>query len=46
MEIEELVKIIIFVVVLVVLIVAAIFLFKIKGGAIFDAIRKLFRFGG
>jgi hypothetical protein len=45
MELEELMKALIFVIVLVV-VVGAIFMFREKGGSIFGAIRDALRFGG
>ncbi|GEM_PF-4104965 len=46
MDTDEIVKIIIFGVVLAVLGSAVALLFSGKGGAIFEALRNLFRFGG
>jgi hypothetical protein len=45
MEMEQIVKIIIFVVVLVILIGAVIFLLKGKGGSLLDSVRRLLRVG-
>ena len=45
MEMEEIVKILIFVVVLVIMVGAVVFLFGEKGGQILDSIRNLLRFG-
>ena len=45
MEIEEIVKIVIFVVVLVILVGVVIFLFKGKGGGLLDSVRNFLRFG-
>jgi preprotein translocase subunit SecG len=45
MEIEEIVKMIIFIVVLTVVIAGVIFLFKGKGGEMLEAIRRGMRFG-
>lgn len=45
MEIEAIVKIVIFVVVLTVVIAGVIFLFKGKGGEMLDSIRRSMRFG-
>jgi len=45
LEMEEIVKILIIVVVLVILVWGVVFLFQGKGGAVFDSIRNLMRFG-
>ena len=45
MELEEIGKIIIYVVLLVVLVWAAIYLFKGKGGDLLGAIKNMMRFG-
>jgi preprotein translocase subunit SecG len=45
MEMEEIVKMLIFVVVLAVVIAGVIFLFKGKGGGILDSVRRALRLG-
>jgi len=45
MEMEEIVKMIIFVVVLVIMVGAVVFLFSGKGGELLGSIRDLMRFG-
>ncbi|MDH3353356.1 MAG: hypothetical protein OEL87_02825 [Nanoarchaeota archaeon] len=45
MEMEEIVKILIFVTVLVIMVGAVIVLFQGKGGNILDSIRNILRFG-
>lgn len=45
MEIEEIVKILIFVLVLVIMVGAVILLFSGKGGDVLDSIRNILRFG-
>jgi len=45
MEIDEMVKILILILVLVIMVGMIIFLFKGKGGALLDSIRRVLRFG-
>ena len=46
MEIEEIVRIVIFVIILVVMVGAVIFLFSGKGSEVLSSIKNLLRFGG
>jgi len=45
MEIEELIRLLIFVLVLVIVVGAVIFLFKERGGALLEHLRNIMRFG-
>jgi len=45
MEIEELVKLLIFVLVLVIVVTAVIVLLKGRGGELLDSVRRIMRFG-